>query len=40
MWDGELAVGSLAAEVHRRDYVEHEHLLMHSPGTHMTVESS
>jgi hypothetical protein len=38
--DGELAAGSPAAEVHRQDYTEHEHLLMHSPSTNMTARSS
>jgi hypothetical protein len=33
-------VGSLAAEVHRQDYAEYEHLLAHSPGTHTTAGSS
>jgi hypothetical protein len=28
------------AEVHRQDYVEHKHLLTHSPGTHTTAGSS
>jgi hypothetical protein len=37
--DGELATGSPAAEVHRVVYAEHEHLLAHSSGTHMTVGS-
>jgi hypothetical protein len=38
--DGELATGSPAAEVHWVDYAEHEHLLAHSSGTHMTMGSS
>jgi hypothetical protein len=38
--DGGIAAGSPAAEVHRQDYTEHEHLLAHSPSTHMTVGSS
>jgi hypothetical protein len=32
--------GSPMAEVHRQDYVEHKHLLTHSPGTHTTAGSS
>jgi hypothetical protein len=38
--DSELAAGSPAAEVHRRDYAEHEHRLAHSSGTHMKAGSS
>jgi hypothetical protein len=38
--DGELASGSPAAEVQRRDYAEHEHLLAHSSGTHTMAGSS
>jgi hypothetical protein len=37
--DGELVVGSLAAEVHRQDYTEHKHLVAHSPDTHMMAGS-
>jgi hypothetical protein len=38
--DGKLAMGSPMAEVHQRDYAEHEHLLTHSPGIHTMAGSS
>jgi hypothetical protein len=38
--NGGVTAGSPAAEVHRQDYAEHEHLPAHSPGTYTTVGSS
>jgi hypothetical protein len=32
-----VTAGSPAAEVHRTNYAEHEHLHAHSPGTYMTA---
>jgi hypothetical protein len=38
--NGGVTAGSPAAEVHRQDYAEHEHLHAHSPGTYTTAGSS
>jgi hypothetical protein len=40
MGNGGVTAGSPAAEVHRQDYAEHEHLRAHSPGTYTTAGSS
>jgi hypothetical protein len=37
--NGGVTAGSPAAEVHRQDYTEHEHLHAHSPGTYTTTGS-
>jgi hypothetical protein len=38
--NGGVTAGSPAAEVHRQDYAEHEHLHAHSLGTYTTAGSS